>query len=69
MWTMKPWNPEEIKNFREQLNMFQKDFAALIGVSRQYVNYLEKGVKKPSKTLKILLSLLEQQENEQKKGR
>ncbi len=58
---MKTWTPEEIKKFRKQLTLSQKDFATTIGVCRQYINYLEKGVKSPSKTLKILLSLLEQQ--------
>jgi len=65
---MKAWTPEEIKKFRKHLNYYQKDFAVMIGVSRQYVNYLEQGIKKPGKTLKILLSLLEKQNIEQKKG-
>ncbi len=71
MWTyakrMKRWTPEEIKDFRMRLGLYQKDFAEMIGVRRQYVNYLEKGVKRPGKTLKILLTVLEQ--NEKEKGR
>ena len=63
---MKSWSPEEIKEFRKSLHLYQKDFAVLIGVSRQYVVYLEKGLKRPGKTLTILLSLLEQRENEEK---
>jgi len=64
---MKRWTPEEIKDFRKRLGLYQKDFAEIIGVRRQYVNYLEKGVKRPGKTLKILLTVLEQ--NEKEKGR
>jgi len=64
MTIMKQWVPEEIKLFRKQLGLYQKDFAELVGVTRLYVIYLEKGVRRPSKTLKILLSMLEQQEDE-----
>jgi DNA-binding XRE family transcriptional regulator len=64
---MKAWTPEAIKDFRKRLSLTQKDFAELVGVRRQYVNYIEKGVKQPGKTLKILLTVLEQIEKE--KGR
>jgi len=57
---MKNWTPEEIKGFRKLLSLSQKDFAELTGVGRQYVNYLEKGVKRPGKTLKLLLGCLEE---------
>lgn len=61
---MKTWTPEEIKEFRQRKNLYQKDFAEEIGVTARYVIYLEKGVRKPSKTLKILLSMMETQWNE-----
>ncbi len=64
---MKNWIPKEIKEFRTRLNLYQKDFAQKIGVTERYVIYLEKGVRQPSKTLKILLSILEKQENEKGK--
>jgi predicted transcriptional regulator len=64
----KQWTPEEIREFRKRLKLYQKDFAELIGVTRLYIIYLEKGVRNPSKTLKILLTLLEQQENLKEKG-
>lgn len=64
---MKNWIPEEIKEFRKQLNLYQKDFAQKIGVTERYVIYLEKGVRQPSKTLKILLTIFEEQENEKGK--
>lgn len=66
---MKNWNPEEIKEFRKRLSLYQKDFAQMIGVSMRYVIYLEQGLRQPSKTLKILLSILEKQENEKGKGK
>lgn len=57
-----------MKNFRKQLGLYQKDFAELIGVTRLYVIYLEKGVRRPSKTLRILLGVLEQIEKGKKGG-
>jgi DNA-binding transcriptional regulator YiaG len=64
---MKNWTPEEIKELRKRLGLYQKDFAQRIGVTERYVIYLEKGVKQPSKTLKILLSMIDAQENEKGK--
>ena len=64
---MKNWNPEEIKAFRKRLKLYQKGFAQMIGVTERYVIYLEKGVRQPSKTLNILLSILEDQANEKGK--
>jgi transcriptional regulator with XRE-family HTH domain len=46
------------------LKFRQVDFAELVGVTRMYVVLLEKGVRNPSKTLKILLSMIEQREHE-----
>lgn len=57
--TMKEWTSEEIRELRESHNLYQKDFAELLGVSRVYVNYLENGVKKPGKILRKLLDCIE----------
>ncbi|MGD0275802.1 MAG: helix-turn-helix domain-containing protein [Syntrophales bacterium] len=64
---MENWIPGEIKEFRKWLGLYQKDFAQMIGVTMRYVIYLEQGVRKPSKTLKILLSMIEKQENDKGK--
>lgn len=58
---MKAWTPKEIKDFRKRLNLYQKDFALLLGVSMRYIIYLEKGVRVPSKTLKLFLDCLEKE--------
>lgn len=60
---MKEWSAAEIREFRKRLKLRQADFADLAGVTRMYVVMLEKGVRNPSKTLKILLSMMEQQEH------
>jgi len=57
---MKNWTPEDIKEFRKRLSLYQKEFAQLIGVTERYVIYLEKGLRQPSMTLKILLDILEE---------
>lgn len=64
---MKNWNPEEIKAFRKRLDLYQKGFALMIGVTERYVIYLERGMRQPSKTMKILLTILEGQANEKGK--
>ena len=63
---MKQWTSEEIRSFRKQLGLYQKDFAELIGVTRLYIIYLEKGVRRPSKTMKKLLDMLEKREQQEK---
>ena len=67
--SMKAWTPEEIKGFRESKGLYQKDFAALIGVTREYVVYLEGGNRTPSDTLKRLLDCLEAQHTKKKTKR
>jgi DNA-binding transcriptional regulator YiaG len=64
---MNHWTPEEIKIFRKRLGLYQKDFAPTIGVTERYVIYLEKGVRQPSKTLQILLPMMEKQEIKNRK--
>ncbi|MGO9611706.1 MAG: helix-turn-helix domain-containing protein [Dissulfurispiraceae bacterium] len=64
---MKQWTPGDIKAFRQRLNLYQKDFAALLRVTEQYVCNLEKGVRSPGATMRALLDCLEEKENEKKK--
>ncbi len=56
---MKEWTREEIRELRRSHSLYQKDFAELLGVSRVYVNNLERGLKKPGKTLRKLLDCIE----------
>jgi len=50
---------EEIKSLRQSLRLSQKAFGDLIGVTRNFIYYLEKGVREPSKTLRLLLDCVE----------
>ncbi len=68
---MKNWTPEEINNLREKYKLSQPAFGNLLGVSGNYIYLLEKGVKNPSKILKLLLNCVEKQlnKNEKEKGK
>jgi DNA-binding transcriptional regulator YiaG len=64
---MKNWTPKDIKSLRKQNKLSQYAFGNLLGVSGNYIHLLEKGVKTPSKTLRLLLDCIEKQFKE--KGR
>jgi DNA-binding transcriptional regulator YiaG len=66
---MKSWTSEEIKNLREKYKLSQPACGNLLGVSGNYIYLLEKGVKNPSKTLKLLLDCVEKQLNKNEKGK
>jgi len=65
---MKHWTPEEIRAFRKRINLYQRDFALMLGVTGRYISMLEKGVKKPSKTMEALLNCLEREDTRKRKG-
>ena len=64
---MRTWTKDEIIGLRKALRLSQTSFGDLIGVTRQYVYYLERGVRTPSKTLAILLECINQKETKKKK--
>jgi DNA-binding transcriptional regulator YiaG len=66
---MGEWSSDMIKRLRLKMGLTQAVFAESIGTTRTYVNLLEKGVKRPGKTLCILFDLLEEKENEKGKER
>jgi len=67
---MKEWTPEQIRDFRKRLNLYQKDFAELLKVTRVYIVKLEKGVKTPGEMLRAFLDCLEEKHAKtKKKGR
>lgn len=66
---METWTPTKIKSLRETFNLYQRDLADLVGVTSNYIHLLEKGVKKPSRTLSILLERIEKELRENEKGK
>jgi DNA-binding transcriptional regulator YiaG len=66
---MRKWSPKDILKLRDRYNLSQPVFGELLGVTGNYVYLLEKGVKTPSKTLRLLLDCVERQVNEKEKGK
>lgn len=69
---MKAWGSEDIKKMRKKLKLSQVALAERLGVSGNYVYYLERGVRKPSKILRLLLDCIEKEkgkEREKKHGK
>lgn len=64
---MKTWDPTDIKELRENLGLIQKEFGMCLGVTGNYVHLIEKGAKKPSKMLCLLLDCIEEASNRPKK--
>ena len=57
---MQNWNGKDIRELRKRYQLSQEAFGKLSGVSRNYIHLLEKGEKKPSKTLELLLNFVQQ---------
>ncbi len=55
---MTEWPKEAITELRKSLGLTQRLFSEAIGVTAVYVNYLEKGVRRPSKTLCIMFDCM-----------
>lgn len=64
---MKNWTPEEIKTVRSKYKLSQPAFGLLLGVTGNYIYLMEKGVKIPGKTLRLLLDCVERQLNGKEK--
>jgi DNA-binding transcriptional regulator YiaG len=57
--TMKEWTSEDLKALRKKYKLSQKALGDLIGVTEQYVYYLERGMRTTGKPLKLLLNYVE----------
>ena len=65
---MKNWTKDEIRTFRKKLKLSQAKFGELVGNSGNYIFMLERGDRKPGKTLEILLNYIERELIEKEKG-
>ncbi len=63
---MKNWTPKQIKDLRKKHELSQPKFGRLLGVSGNYIYLLEKGVKTPGKTFKLLLDCIEEKQAKKK---
>jgi DNA-binding transcriptional regulator YiaG len=57
---MKTWTPKNIEKLRRDMTITQADFGQRLGVTGNYIYLLEKGVKTPSNTVKLLLDCVEE---------
>ena len=65
---MATWTAEQIRDLRKRLGLSKAKLGALVGVTKNYIYYLEKGEKAPSKTLCIVFDCVEKQYQEKEKG-
>lgn len=63
------WIPERVRSLRKQYKLSKRALGELVGVSTNYIYYLEKGVRNPSKTLCLLLDRIEKELEEKDKRR
>jgi len=62
------WTPKQIKALREKHKISQRALGNLLGVTTNYVYLMEKGVKRPSKTLRLLFDCVEEKLKKRKEG-
>ena len=65
---MKDWTSKQISKFRKINRLTQQQFGELVGVSKTTVYQWERGGRKPSKTAKILMSKIEENFEQKRKG-
>ena len=56
---MKQWTSNDLKTLRKKYKFSQRTLGDLIGVTEQYVYYLERGMRTTGKPLKLLLNYVE----------
>lgn len=66
---MKIWTAEDIEALRKKQGLSRRAFSELLGVAGNHIYLLERGLRKPSKTLMLLLDCVERQNNENEKGK
>lgn len=63
------WTPEDIEALRKRHKLSRRVFSELLGVAGNHVYLLERGLRKPSRTLKLLLDAVERQFKEKRTGK
>ena len=66
---MQDWKPEQIEAFRKDHGLTRKVLGELLGVTVNCVYQWERGLREPSKTVKILLTRIADELQTKKKGR
>jgi DNA-binding transcriptional regulator YiaG len=63
------WTPEEIEGFRKDYGLTRKALGEFLGVTVTCIYQWERGLRKPSKTTKILLSRIAEEMKQHRKRR
>lgn len=66
---MSEWTPDRIKTLRLKKGLSQQAFGKSLGVTRNFIYYLERGERKPSKILQLLLDCVEKENEKGKEKR
>lgn len=67
---MRDWTPKEIRQLRQAMGLSQKKFAEILGVTEQFIYYLERGVRIATKPFRLLLDCIaEKHLKENEKGK
>lgn len=64
---MKNWTPEEIEAFRKAHNLTRRALGELLGVTVSSIYQWERGLKRTSKSLKLLLDCIEKEKGREVK--
>jgi DNA-binding transcriptional regulator YiaG len=56
---MKEWTPKEIESFRKAYNLTRRALGEHLGVTVSSIYQWERGLRRPSKTTRILLTRIE----------
>ena len=62
------WTKEDIKEFRKEFGLTQQELGDFLGVSQNYIFMIESGLRKPGKTLMLLLDCVQEKLNKGGKG-
>ena len=65
---MKQWNPEDITEFRKAYRLTRKALGERLGVDALSVYRWEKDMRTPSRTVEILLSMIEKELKRKRKA-
>jgi DNA-binding transcriptional regulator YiaG len=63
---MKRWTPKEIESFRKKYKLTRRALGEFLGVTVSSIFQWERGLRKPSKTAKILLERIEKEFEERR---
>jgi DNA-binding transcriptional regulator YiaG len=66
---MKDWTPEEVEALRKKYNLTRRTLSELTGVTISSIYQWERGLKQTSKTVKLLLSRIEEDFQRKRKGK